>query len=308
MEGRAKQSVRNWVPNVVLINAGTNDATQNGDIEPVSGTGQRMRELIDTVFAESPRAVVVLSTLLPNSKHDAAQPNVDLINDDYRSLYREYVPPGKEDDANHPFKVVLADMVAGDFINSSHIHDDTHPNREGNRRMASVWTWAINEANARGWLSAPSESSLFSDGEGSTTCRKSFGSGNGDVKSGRQVLHASNKIIRDDGTYKHASRPRNDREIEDTHISGDRKFFFAQLVNVANAPKGGERDEYIRVTKAHIPDSLNVLYRLNQGDGVYSALAQAIEVDVKMNCDIEGTSNTYLLTRAFRFRVRRAKC
>lgn len=176
-----------WLPNVVLINAGTNDATQNGSDESVSGTGARMKRMINGIFSTVPNAVVVLSTLLPNpafgDKPDW-QDNVDDINRQYRALYREYVPldkNGKEIE-NPAFKVILADMAK--FIGPEFIHDGTHPTVKGEMRMAAVWDWAINSANEKGWLTRPSESGRFTDGEGSTTCKKELGSGNHDPAAG----------------------------------------------------------------------------------------------------------------------------
>lgn len=112
--------------------------------------------------------------------------------------------------------------------------------------MAAVWDWAINRANEKGWLAGPSESGKFTDGERLTTCKKELGSGNHDPRGGRQVLHATNPVIRDDGAYKHASRPRDDVSgLRTWRGTKELRVWFAQLVNVADAPKGGERDEVI---------------------------------------------------------------
>ena len=282
---RAETAVSTWLPNVVLINAGTNDATQED--ESVVGTGLKMRALIDTVFAKSPHAVVVLSTLLPNSRRksdgSSYQGNVDTINAEYRKLYREYVPLDKHGVERPAYKVILADMA--EFITAADIHDDTHPTVEGNRKMAAVWDWAIGQANDKGWLSEPSKSGTFEDSEGTRTCKKKKGSGNQDVRSGRQVLYAANSVIRDDGTYKHGSRPREDRNLPQlgkAKYTHDGRIWFAQLVNVYNAPKGGERDECIWGWNEPVTTnrySRKIKYRLNEGDGAYSS--QTWELDVK---------------------------
>ncbi|GIK05072.1 hypothetical protein Aspvir_009171 [Aspergillus viridinutans] len=49
-------------PNVVLINAGTNDCLQNRDI---AGAGERMRVLVNDLFQSISGVTVVLSTLIP---------------------------------------------------------------------------------------------------------------------------------------------------------------------------------------------------------------------------------------------------
>lgn len=74
--------------------------------------------------------------------------------------------------------------------------------------MAAVWHRAINQASEKGWISEPSESSRFSDDDVGTECRKGFGSGDADFRAGRQILFASDPLIKDDGKYKHALRPR----------------------------------------------------------------------------------------------------
>lgn len=299
MTGRTKRAAFTWRPNVILINAGTNDATQDGDHEPVDGTGLRMKELIETIFSEVPQAVVVLSTLLP---HRDYQVNVDKINAEYRSLYdyyRGYVTRDDHGNEHTPFRVVLADMADG-FIVPEDIHDGTHPTIEGNRKMAAVWDWAIDQANEKGWLSPPSESALFKDGDATTTCRKQFASGNQDVRSGRQVLYASNPVIHDDGTYKHASRPRTDREVSDLGRARGTRLWFAQLINVANAPKGGERDELIWGWKV---ERRTIKFRLNDGDGNF---IDEKELDVKDTyirdgCPVEGKYGSMLVGRPFSF-------
>ncbi|ROT40793.1 hypothetical protein SODALDRAFT_105063 [Sodiomyces alkalinus F11] len=275
---RTKRATHTWLPNVVLINAGTNDATQNGRHEPVDGTGLRMKELIETIFSEVPHAVVVLSTLVPNGIN---QGNVDKVNAEYRDLYyrhfRSFVTLDEHGNEVTPFKVVLADMADG-FITSGDIkpHPDlTHPTIPGNMKMAAVWDWAIDQANGKGWLSEPSPSGLFEDSEGTTTCRKEYGSGNQDVRSGRQVLHAANSVIRDDGTYRHQSVPRNDREVTNLGRSKGTRVWFAQLVNVYNAPKGGERDELVWGWKV---ERRTLKFRLNMGDGNF---AEEHDIDVK---------------------------
>lgn len=268
------------MPNVVLINAGTNDATQDGATESVSGTGARMREMIDGIFSHVPTAVVVLSTLLPNGIN---QGNVDLINDQYRKLYREYIPLDSKgnEPANPAFKVVLADMADG-FITAGDIHDGTHPTVLGEQKMAAVWDWAIGKANDKGWFTKPSESSKFTDGEGSTECRKQYGSGNDDPRGGRQVLYAANSVIRDDGTYKHGSRPREDRKGS-WMGDEDMRVWFAQLVKPNGTPKLEGRDQAIYVS-GNYQDRL-VYYNINDGDGKYRA---GHSIDVKDGCLTRG--------------------
>ena len=144
---KAETSIAQWLPNVVLINAGTNDATQNHD---VSGTGARMKIMINGIFARVPTAVVVLSTLLP---HLTSQDNVNNINNQYRELYWEYNPRAKDGKVfeNPDFKVVLADM--SEFIFEEHIKtltddkpDNTHTTEEGERHQQSLRVGLVDTA------------------------------------------------------------------------------------------------------------------------------------------------------------------
>ena len=271
---RAKESCHYWLPNVVLINAGTNDANEpNG----ANGIKSRMRSLIDDVFSEVPKAVVVLSTLLPKETH---QDQIDDINNQYRQLAEEYNEVHRNDEPE--FKVVLADMADG-IITIDEIHDGTHPNVEGQKKMAAVWDWAIGQAYERGWLAEPSDSGKFSDGDGSTNCKKEYGSGNDDSRAGRQVLYGSADFIKGDGTYKHDSTHRKDSGGSWEGDWDQMRMFFAQLVNLEGVPKGGERDEAIFVTANG--DRRSIWYELNKGDGTFDKKKNKMDLD--MDCDVE---------------------
>ena len=93
---RAVDSVRLYKPNVVLINAGTNDATQNrrgeNDPEHVDTTHIRMEEMIMNIYSILGNdVVVVLSTLIPNTRKDVPgiADIIKMINGNYRALYRK---------------------------------------------------------------------------------------------------------------------------------------------------------------------------------------------------------------------------
>lgn len=232
-----------------------------------------MRSLIDTVFAEVPNAVVVLSTLLPNtrvlSNGKRAQENVDLINAQFCQLHRIYVPLDKDGNevANPAFKVVLAEMTG--FIGPGDIHDQTHPNVVGQKKMAAVWDWAINYANERGWLAPPTESGKFTDGEGTNTCAKELASGDEDPRGQVQILFASNPLVKSDGNYIHDVQGREDRWVDykasDRDHKDETRIFFAQLVNVGGDPKGGELDDAIYISDDSSGRDIHM--SLNMGDG-----------------------------------------
>lgn len=86
---RARNVVPLYKPNLVLVNAGTNDATQGYYVE---STGERMRAMINYIFDTLPNTCVVFSTLLPNT---LSPTNVALINSQYRALAQEFIANGK---------------------------------------------------------------------------------------------------------------------------------------------------------------------------------------------------------------------
>lgn len=137
------ESVPRWKPNVVLINAGTNDATQGWH---VAGAGGRMEEMIRDVVAVSPRAVVVLSTLLLNLDANAEE-NVKAINRQFVEAAGRLKAEGR--------KVVLVDMHGPDGPLPGDMSDDTHPNDVGYRKMADIWFRGLEAASDAGWLQAP---------------------------------------------------------------------------------------------------------------------------------------------------------
>jgi lysophospholipase L1-like esterase len=139
----AAASLPLWRPTVVLVNAGTNDATQGWEVD---GAGQRMESMMRDVWAVSPRAVVVLSTLLVNLGVEAER-NVLVINRQYGELAWRLRAEGK--------RVVLADMHGPDGPLRGDMDDDTHPNDVGYGKMAGIWFRALEEASEAGWLQAP---------------------------------------------------------------------------------------------------------------------------------------------------------
>ncbi|AEO66483.1 224bdb96-83a3-44c9-bdfb-3b65f83e50f8 [Thermothielavioides terrestris] len=139
----ASASVPKWKPNVVLINAGTNDAAQNFS---VGTAGARMERLIRDVLAASPRAVIVLSTLLVNKK-PATEVNVLAINRQYGDIARKLRAEGKH--------LVLVDMHSDNGPTLADLSDSTHPNDLGYSKMANIWFAGIVAASDAGWLQAP---------------------------------------------------------------------------------------------------------------------------------------------------------
>lgn len=147
VHAKARASVPAWKPNVVLVNAGTNDATQGWS---VGSAGQRMEDMIRDLWAMSPRAVVVLSTLLVNTKNAESARNVAAINRQFGEVVKR-LGGGKQEGK----RIVLVDMQGEDGPGREDLADDTHPNDEGYRKMANVWMKGLVAASDAGWLQAP---------------------------------------------------------------------------------------------------------------------------------------------------------
>jgi len=141
---KAKASVPKWLPNLVLINAGTNDAIQN---RSVATAGQRMQTMVDYVLATVPDATVLLSTLIVNANADTEK-HVEAINDQYRALVVKMAAAGKH--------VLLAEMHGADGPTKDELADGvTHPNDAGYEKMARIWFRTVQQASALGWIKKP---------------------------------------------------------------------------------------------------------------------------------------------------------
>ncbi|KAJ5677260.1 uncharacterized protein N7477_002893 [Penicillium maclennaniae] len=131
-------------PNLILINAGTNDAIQKYN---VYAAGTRMNSLMTKLFNEIEGTTIILSTLLPNKREPKL---VNAINEQYRTLAAFWRAKNG--------RVVLADMNS--FIQEDRLVDGTHPDDYGYKEMASVWWAAIQVAIAENLLQEASDTSV----------------------------------------------------------------------------------------------------------------------------------------------------
>lgn len=84
VQAKADASVPRLKPNVVAVNVGNNDCTQNFDI---GRAGARMDRLLESLWAKSPGCTVILSTLLVNA-NPAIEGRVLRVKEQIRSLAR----------------------------------------------------------------------------------------------------------------------------------------------------------------------------------------------------------------------------
>ncbi|PVH89001.1 carbohydrate esterase family 3 protein [Cadophora sp. DSE1049] len=276
VSNKASTSVPLWKPNLILINAGTNDAGQDGSVEPVATTGLRMKALLENIFKLVPDTIVIFSTLLPNNGPKPVESvNAKDVSRQYRALYREMIG---SDESKPRMKILLADMDDG-FITLNDIWDGAHPTMEGARKMAAVWMRAINQANEKNWFSKPRDDVSFVDGDGKTTCEKRYTSGNDDPRGHPQILSASDPLIVDDGPYVHRSTLGSTRMVSPRGSFSNERRFYAQLVDFG-APRAEGRDD-----GKYSVSRLLIFRTSSHGDGSFDA---PVDIDVKDGCPVKG--------------------
>lgn len=141
IEEKGRESAAKYLPNIITIQAGTNDCISGYDIDHV---GERLRRMLELLWRICPGSTLVLSTLPVNSSSPYVEPRVRRANDQIRYLWKHYADQGR--------RIVLADMHGLDGPQLSDLVDGTHPNDEGYLKMARIWHRAILEAEARGFL------------------------------------------------------------------------------------------------------------------------------------------------------------
>jgi len=134
IDHRVRRSVPTLLPNVFLINAGSNDCIQDFQLD---GFGQRMDNLLQYLWQVVPTSAVILSTLLVNADKQVNS-RVSWVNDQLRNLV--------EIEAGEHKRIILADMRTAEGPQVGDLVDGTHPNDEGYEKMAGVWLNAIRQA------------------------------------------------------------------------------------------------------------------------------------------------------------------
>ncbi|KAF2726615.1 SGNH hydrolase [Polyplosphaeria fusca] len=141
-------AVPKFLPNLVLIDAGTNNCNKGG-LVPDAGTN--ITNMINDVFALSPGSTVILATVLVNSveKQDACR--VD-ENKQFTALAAKMQAEGA--------KLVLVDMRGPDGPLVTDLADGRHPNDVGYSKMAKVWFSGVQEVVSKGLLSPASSKTI----------------------------------------------------------------------------------------------------------------------------------------------------
>ncbi|KAK3315918.1 carbohydrate esterase family 3 protein [Apodospora peruviana] len=265
----AFQATRYMFPNLVLINAGTNDCNQNKDI---ANAGKRIQRMVDDILSSIEGVTVIISTLARSKDHDDCASTVsqqirDLVKNSYGNQ-----------------RVGVADFYAK-MTKEMLVSDGIHPNDEGYKLFAAVWWEAIHKLEDR--IQPPNAASGIDDSAVTSggTCEKVAGNARGAIKSQVGSGH-------DDGYYSHKSVAKGalltariekrDDPASVTKGIPERMFFANIVVNNPGAPRSEALDDWIRVF--HDPDTgkNTYYYRQNQGGGVFGP---STTFDVDMNCD-----------------------
>ncbi|KAL6886462.1 hypothetical protein HDV57DRAFT_390273 [Trichoderma longibrachiatum] len=258
-----------WMmPNLVLLNVGTNDCGGNVD---TGNAGGRLKTLIDDIFQSIPGVTVIVSTLAPSRDYNACASSVS---EQYRNLVKQYSGA----------RVGLADINSA-MPMSLLSGDGTHPNDDGYKLFAAVWWDAIRKLEDQ--IQPPASVSLIDDNAvGSTkTCAKVAGTARGPIQSQQGSGH-------DDGNYVHnrvekgaLKSARIDKFDDPKNITDNIPWhmFFANLVvGDPNAARSAALDDWIRVYHDTRTNNNTYYFRQNLGGGNFGP---STTFDVDQNCD-----------------------
>lgn len=151
----AKQIVPKVLPNVFVINVGTNNVLQERDVDVA---GQHMEAFIDYLLSASPRSTVVLSTLLTNRVPNR-EPMILDINRQFREVFKKYDKEAVVLAELHPSEGLPGRPQLADIG-----PDGSHPLEQGYQIMGHLMAEAIKEADGKGYLRWPEDGEQY-DGE-----------------------------------------------------------------------------------------------------------------------------------------------
>lgn len=158
MHDYAKKIVPKALPNLFVINLGTNNLLQNKDVDKV---GQQMKDLINYLLTASNESTVIMSTMLTN-KVPNKEPTVLDMNKQYRDIMKDFETENKP--------VVLAEMHPSEGTSGTPTVDEigpdgSHPTVKGYEMMAQIFVQAIQEADEKGFLRKAVDNGTPDDGD-----------------------------------------------------------------------------------------------------------------------------------------------
>jgi hypothetical protein len=157
---KALEAVPAMEPNLVIVNAGSSDCFQEERFGSAHGYDYT-RNLIDFVFEASPRATVILSTLVM-SPYDKFERCIKSINAQIRQVALDVQREGKHLLLSEQhYDQGLPNRVTHGLIKA----DKMHPTFEGWETMAEIYKESIREVDAKGWLVPPVDNGIMEDGD-----------------------------------------------------------------------------------------------------------------------------------------------
>jgi len=148
IQASAETAVPAYKPNLVIVNAGTDDCRQGKD---VSNAGAELLKILETSWKNSIFVSVVLTTLVP-SKDATVEACLEKVNTQITDLVAAQQARSQ--------KVVLVDFRAADKgVTADDLTEEVDgeffPSGEAYGKMAALLFDGINNAASRGWLEAP---------------------------------------------------------------------------------------------------------------------------------------------------------
>ncbi|EHK21684.1 carbohydrate esterase family 3 protein [Trichoderma virens Gv29-8] len=141
IESKARNSVPKLMPDLVMINAGSNDCIQNFDIEHI---GKRMDNMLEFVWSASPDSTIILSTLILNLDTEV-ESRIKWVNNQFQDIILQKQSEGK--------RIAFVDMHSqGGPKNNDILSDGTHPNDQGYYKMARIWYGGVLDVMSKGFL------------------------------------------------------------------------------------------------------------------------------------------------------------
>ncbi|KAH8660393.1 SGNH hydrolase-type esterase domain-containing protein [Xylariales sp. PMI_506] len=156
----AKKKVPSTQPNLILVQVGTSDCFQK-DQENPTYVFQRYRAFVDWLFETTPRATIILSTIVTTPREDI-EPCVLSANAQIRQVAADLEREGKP--------IAIAEMHYSQGLPNRPTRpdigaDQIHPTNEGYIMMGDIFIEKIREVDAKGFLQPPVENGIPEDGE-----------------------------------------------------------------------------------------------------------------------------------------------
>ena len=148
----ARTTAPQFLPNLVLIEAGTNNCNSGALVKDASAN---VTSLVEDLFKLSPNVTIVMATLLANKVTAQDACRVD-VNGQYQKLVADLAAQGR--------RIVLVDMRSAEGPTAADLADSRHPNDRGYVKMAAVWNNGIQAALGKGFLGQPAENGIPLDG------------------------------------------------------------------------------------------------------------------------------------------------